>query len=70
MNLDTQRRPKPHYKDHNGFIDSVKLQIAGQSLTAQEASNKAETDVGHRGAVETRLLAEHVLESKGVYFPR
>ena len=69
MTSETSRRPKAYYKDHNGFLDAVKLQATGQPSTAKEADNGT-TDRDKRDAVQKRLFAQHVLDTKGSFFPR
>lgn len=62
------RRPKSAYIKTNGFVDPIKMQVQGQSSTARDAESGM-SDRDHDHAVQKRHFVEHVLETKGRYFP-
>ncbi|THH32051.1 hypothetical protein EUX98_g2139 [Antrodiella citrinella] len=69
MSSDIVRRHKMAYKDHNGYLDETRMRIQGQSSIARDAENSAATKREKRDAVQKRIFAQHVLDTKGSFFP-
>lgn len=69
MSSDIARRHKMAYKDHNGYLDEIRMRIQGQSSTVRDAENSAATKREKRDAVQKRIFAQHVLDTKGSFFP-
>lgn len=74
---DMNRKPRPLYRDTNGFTDAPRARVQGitrlPNLHAPITSLEETLAVEHRknfnDAVERRRLAEDVLSLRGSYFP-
>lgn len=74
------RRPKPVYRDHNGFTTSVELTMAGTAVGLSATGNLHEVakkgDIATKeerqalnDAVQRRQFVEDMMELKGTFFP-
>ena len=74
---DMSRKPKPLYKDTNGFTEVPRARVQGTTrlpnlhlpVTSLEETLAVEHKRNINDAVERRRLAEDVLSLTGSYFP-